>query len=74
MNNETGWIIQRKTSDNRFVYWAGCNYDEYKWIDNPNHCVRFVRKVDAEMVIVGVLELRVPSTNVEAVMYEVKET
>lgn len=71
---ETGWLIE-SFNKGRVTYWGGIHPQQYddqlEWVENPMLAVRFSRKVDAEMVMVGVLGLKIPASNVHAVKYEV---
>jgi len=72
MNN--GWMIEYHFDDtNGPHFWTGdyINHTgKIEWTTNPNHGVRFSRKCDAEMVMVGVLGLKLPCLNVLAVEHE----
>lgn len=67
---ESGWLIEYHFDDrNGPHYWSGDHIGheaQEEWTTDPNSAVRFARKVDAEMVMVGVLGLRIPSLNVRA--------
>lgn len=69
-NFATGWLIEYHFDDrNGPHYWSGdyiSNPAQEEWTLNPNGAVRFARKVDAEMVMVGVLGLKLPCLNVKA--------
>lgn len=65
--SEQGWMIERRTLPP--LWWTGDHIrheDQREWSSDPNECIRFARKEDAEMVMVGVLGLKLPSPNVEA--------
>ena len=61
------WIIESHVNGTSF--WSGDHIpheDQEEWTKDLSLAVRFCRKADAEMVIVGVLGLRLPSKNVFA--------
>ena len=65
---ETGWMIENRINGQAW-WWTGCHEDidgMDEWSIDSNDCVRFCRKEDAEMVIVGVLGMKIPSTNIFA--------
>lgn len=70
MTEEYGWLIEYHFDDrNGPHYWSGdhiAHPGREEWTTDPNSAVRFSRKADAEMVMVGVLGLRVPALNVFA--------
>ena len=67
---EYGWLIEYRFDDrNGPHYWSGdhiAHASKMEWTTDSNCAVRFSRKVDAEMVMVGVLGLKIPSLNVLA--------
>ena len=64
---ETGWMIESNING-QVWWWTGCHDIDgmNEWSTNSNDCVRFCRKEDAEMIIVGVLGYKIPSTNLYA--------
>lgn len=70
----TAWLIEYHFDDrNGPHYWSGDHIGheaKEEWTLDPNCAVRFSRKADAEMVIVGVLGLKIPALNVVATEHE----
>jgi hypothetical protein len=69
MIDENGWLIEYN-SPRGMWWWTGDGInDNYQveWSKDSLQAVRFSRKVDAEMVMIGVLGLKLPSPNVKAV-------
>ena len=68
---ELGWLIEYHFDDrNGPHYWSGdhlAHEAQVEWTTDANSAIRFARRVDAEMVMVGVLGLKIPSLNVVAV-------
>jgi hypothetical protein len=66
---EEGWLIELFGRD-RPLWWGGIHPEIDtslpEWVDDSLSAVRFSRKVDAEMVMAGVLGLKIPSPNVQA--------
>jgi len=64
---ETGWMIENNITGYP-TWWTGCHNIEgmNEWDIESNNCIRFCRKEDAEMVIVGVLGFKIPSKNIFA--------
>lgn len=68
---ENGWMMERRGFNGKHhEWWTGIHgveglEDMGEWSDDSLKCVRFARRVDAEMVIAGVLNLRI-SNNVLA--------
>ena len=64
---QTGWMIENKINGYP-MWWTGCHNIAgiNEWDIESLNCVRFCRKEDAEMVIVGVLGLKIPSENILA--------
>lgn len=71
---ESGWLIEYHFNDrNGPHYWSGdhiAHEARIEWTTDSLSAVRFARKVDAEMVIVGVLGLRIPAINVFAAEHQ----
>ncbi len=71
---ESGWLIERvPITNNGILYWSGDHIEhecQEEWTLDSNSAVRFSRDVDAEMVMVGVLGLRLPGVIVKAVEHE----
>ena len=67
---ETGWLIELFGRDCP-TWWGGIHPETDptlpEWVTDSLSAVRFARKEDAEMVMVGVLGLKIPSLNVMAV-------
>ncbi len=69
--SESGWMIERRMVPP--TWWTGdhlAHETQREWSEDSNECVRFARKADAEMVIVGALGLKIPSSNVIATEHE----
>jgi hypothetical protein len=65
MSIESGWLIEYHFNgyDNP-RYWSGDHIEhegQEEWTLDSNSAVRFSRDVDAEMVMVGVLGLKMPA-------------
>lgn len=68
MIDESGWLIEYHF-DNEPRWWTGdylAHKGQEQWSKDSLQAVRFSRKVDAEMVMVGVLGLKLPCLNVVA--------
>jgi hypothetical protein len=77
MSAEHGWLIERRGPFNgaldTYSWWTGVwgtREDLAVWTQDPNACIKFVTKEDAEMVIVGTFHMLVPSTNLMATEHE----
>jgi hypothetical protein len=71
---ESGFLIEYHFDDrNGPHYWSGDHIGheaQEEWTLDSNSAVRFSRKADAEMVMVGVLGLKLPALNVRAELHE----
>jgi hypothetical protein len=53
--SETAWLIEAVRNDSGHRWWTGAGGPGANWwTSDPNACVRFSRKQDAEAVIAGV--------------------
>lgn len=70
MIDEYGWLIEYTGIHGAPLWWTGDHIEHganKEWSGDSLQAVRFARKVDAEMVMVGVLGLKLPSPNVKAI-------
>lgn len=68
MIDESGWLIEYHF-DSEPRWWTGdhlAHSEQEEWSKDSLQAIRFSRKVDAEMVMVGVLGLKLPCLNVVA--------